>query len=80
VYGRILVGTDGTPEATQAVEVAASLAAAAGGRLLVASAYLDPRGVDERVAAGVAAAVAAGMRERRVEGVTVQGPPATALV
>jgi nucleotide-binding universal stress UspA family protein/nitrite reductase/ring-hydroxylating ferredoxin subunit len=80
VYGRILVGTDGTLEATQAVEVAARLAAAAGARLLVASAFLDPRGVDERVAAGVAAAVAAGMRERRVEGVTVQGPPATALV
>ena len=79
-YGRIVVGTDGSPAATGAIEVAARLAASAGAKLLVATAFLDPRGVDERVAAGVAAAVGAGKRPTRVQGLTRQGPPATALV
>jgi nucleotide-binding universal stress UspA family protein/nitrite reductase/ring-hydroxylating ferredoxin subunit len=78
-YGRILFGTDGSPAAARAGDVAAALAAAQGAKLTILSAYLDPRGVDEMLADAAAAAQAFGLRPSRIDTVKAQGPPTQAI-
>jgi nucleotide-binding universal stress UspA family protein len=78
-YGRILVGTDGSPAAARAGEVAARLAGAQGAKLTIVTAYTDPRGVDELLADAARAAEAAGLRHTRIDTVKGQGPPAQVL-
>ena len=54
MYGCIVVGTDGSPTATDAVRHAARLAALADARLVIASAYVDHhRAADDRIPADV---------------------------
>lgn len=78
-YGRILFGTDGSPAAARAGEVAAALAAAQGAKLTIMSAFLDPRGVDEMLAQASETAQGFGLRPRRVDTVKAQGPPAQTI-
>lgn len=78
-YGRILFGTDGSPAAARAGEVAAALAAAQGAKLTIMSAFLDPRGVDEMLAQASETAQGFGLRPRRIDTVKAQGPPAQAI-
>lgn len=78
-YGRILFGTDGSPAAARAGEVAAALAAAQGAKLTIMSAFLDPRGVDEMLAQASETAEGFGLRPRRIDTVKAQGPPAQTI-
>jgi nucleotide-binding universal stress UspA family protein/nitrite reductase/ring-hydroxylating ferredoxin subunit len=78
-YGRILFGTDGSPTAEHAGDIAAALAAAQGAKLTVMTAYLDPRGVDELLADAAQRAQGFGLRASRVDTVKAQGPPAQTI-
>jgi nucleotide-binding universal stress UspA family protein/nitrite reductase/ring-hydroxylating ferredoxin subunit len=79
-YGKIVYGTDGSPAATRAGEVATTIARATSSRLIVTVASPSPEGVDERLEAAVASAEAAGMRRPRIDTVHGQGRPGDVLV
>jgi nucleotide-binding universal stress UspA family protein/nitrite reductase/ring-hydroxylating ferredoxin subunit len=79
-YGRIVFGTDGSDAAVRAGEVASALANAGRAQFIVVCAFIDPSGVDERVARARAAAEAAGIRATRIDGVARQGPPTDVIV
>ncbi len=72
-YKRILFGTDGTERAAQAGVVAAKLARAGKAELIVVHVWERPEGAEERLAAAVEAARAAGVK--KVEGLLVGGRP-----
>jgi nucleotide-binding universal stress UspA family protein/nitrite reductase/ring-hydroxylating ferredoxin subunit len=78
-YGRILFGTDGSPAAGRAGDVAAALAAAQGAKLTILTAFFDPRGADELLAEAARAAQAFGLRPTRIDTVKAQGPPAQTI-
>jgi nucleotide-binding universal stress UspA family protein len=67
MYGRILFGTDGTPPAQRAGEVATTLARATSSRLIIMAASLTTEGVEERLNAAADAAERAGMRRGRID-------------
>jgi nucleotide-binding universal stress UspA family protein len=71
MYGSILFGTDGTPVAMRAGEVAATLSRATRADLVIASASVTPGDVDERLALAAKAAEAAGLSRERIE--TIHG-------
>lgn len=78
-YGRIVFGTDGSPSAARAGDVAAEVAIASSAKLTVVSAYTDPAGVDERIQLALKAAEAAGVRPARISSESRQGAPAEVL-
>jgi nucleotide-binding universal stress UspA family protein/nitrite reductase/ring-hydroxylating ferredoxin subunit len=80
MWGRIVYGTDGSPAAMRAGEVAATLARATSARLVITAASPSPAGVEERLVAAADAAEAAGMRRARIETVHGVGRPGDALL
>jgi nucleotide-binding universal stress UspA family protein len=80
MWGRIIVGTDGSPAAQRAGEVAATIARATRARLVAATGVNAPGEADPVLAAALDAFEAAGMRRNKLESVAVQGRPGDALV
>jgi nucleotide-binding universal stress UspA family protein len=78
-YGRIVFGTDGSPAATRAGEVAAEIALSSRAKLTIVCAYTDPTGVDDRVASAMKAAEASGVRSSKLGSEVRQGAPADVL-
>lgn len=78
IWRKVVVGTDGSPTATRAVEVAAGLAAADGSALVIVAAHeQDPDRVGDVL--GEAASRCSKVHER-VSSLAVKGDPVTALV
>jgi nucleotide-binding universal stress UspA family protein len=73
MYGKIVFGTDGGPAAVVAGEVAATIARATSSRFLAVTGYRSPVGAEERVAAALDAAEAAGMRRARMSAIARPG-------
>jgi nucleotide-binding universal stress UspA family protein len=74
MWGRIVFGTDGSPAATRAGEVAATIARATSAKLIATSGYrASSVGAEERLAEALNVAEAAGMRRARLEAEAV--PP-----
>jgi len=80
MYGKIVFGTDGSPAAARAGEVAATIARASSSRFVAVTGYASAVGAEERVAAALDAAEAAGMRRPRMSGITRPGRPGDVLV
>src|SRR2546425_11110150 len=69
MWGRIVFGTDGSPAATRAGEVAATIARATSAKLIATSGYrASSVGAEERLAEALDVAEAAGMRRGRAPG------------
>src|SRR2546428_8295104 len=69
MWGRIVFGTDGSPAATRAGEVAATIARATSAKLIATSGYrASSVGAEERLAEALDVAEAAGMRRARARG------------
>src|SRR2546427_5647825 len=67
MWGRIVFGTDGSPAATRAGEVAATIARATSAKLIATSGYrASSVGAEERLAEALDVAEAAGMRRARL--------------
>ena len=79
-YGRIVFGTDGSDAAVRAGDVATALAKAGRAQFIAVSAFLDPSGIEERLAQVRAAAETAGIRATRIDGVARQGAPTDVIV
>lgn len=80
MYGKIVFGTDGSPSAARAGEVAATVARASESRLLAVTGYASAVGAEERVAAALDAAETAGMRRARMKAIARPGRPGDVLV
>jgi nucleotide-binding universal stress UspA family protein/nitrite reductase/ring-hydroxylating ferredoxin subunit len=80
MWGRIVFGTDGSPAAAQAGEVAAEIARATSARLIATSGYSGAADVDARLEAALASAEAAGMRRAKMESVALPGRAGDVLV
>src|SRR2546430_16832804 len=69
MWGRIVFGTDGSPAATRAGEVATTIARATSAKLIATSGYrASSVGAEERLAKALDVAEAAGMRRGRGPG------------
>jgi nucleotide-binding universal stress UspA family protein/nitrite reductase/ring-hydroxylating ferredoxin subunit len=81
MWGRIVFGTDGSPAATRAGEVAATVARATSAKLIATSGYRSSSvGAEERLGEALEAAEAAGMRPARLEAEAVSGRAGDVLV
>src|SRR6476646_4095475 len=81
MWGRIVFGTDGSPAATRAGEVAATIARATSAKLIATSGYRESSvGAEERLAEALDVAEAAGMRRARLEAEAVPGRAGDVLV
>jgi nucleotide-binding universal stress UspA family protein/nitrite reductase/ring-hydroxylating ferredoxin subunit len=80
MYGKIVFGTDGSPSAARAGEVAATIGRATSSRFLAVTGYASAVGAEERVAAALDAAEAAGMRRPRMAAIARPGRPGDVLV
>jgi nucleotide-binding universal stress UspA family protein/nitrite reductase/ring-hydroxylating ferredoxin subunit len=80
MWGRIVYGTDGSPAAVRAGDVAATLARATSARLVITAASPSSAGVEERLVAAADAAESAGMRRARIDTVHGVGRPGDALL
>src|SRR6266581_7117957 len=81
MWGRIVFGTDGSPAATRAGEVAATIARATSAKLIATSGYrASSVGAEERLAEALDGAEAAGMRRARLEAEAVPGRAGDVLV
>lgn len=79
MYGKIVFGTDGSPAAANAGEVAATIARATSSRFVAATGYASAVGAQERVDAALDAAEAAGMRRPRMSAIARPGRPGDVL-
>ena len=80
MWGRIVFGTDGSPAATRAGEVAAEIARATSARLIATSGTASEPDAPDHLEAALAAAEAAGMRRAKMEAVAVPGRAGDVLV
>jgi nucleotide-binding universal stress UspA family protein/nitrite reductase/ring-hydroxylating ferredoxin subunit len=81
MWGRIVFGTDGSPAATRAGEVAATIARATSAKLIATSGYrASSVGAEERLAEALDVAEAAGMRRARLEAEALPGRAGDVLV
>jgi nucleotide-binding universal stress UspA family protein/nitrite reductase/ring-hydroxylating ferredoxin subunit len=80
MYGKIVFGTDGSPAAAAAGEVAATIGRATSSRFLAVTGYASAVGAEERVGAALDAAEAAGMRRPRMSAIARPGRPGDVLV
>src|SRR5437867_13303912 len=81
MWGRIVFGTDGSPAANRAGEVAATIARATSARLIATSGYrASSIGAEERLGVALDAAEAAGMRRAKLEAEAVPGRAGDVLV
>jgi nucleotide-binding universal stress UspA family protein/nitrite reductase/ring-hydroxylating ferredoxin subunit len=81
MWGRIVFGTDGSPAATRAGEVATTIARATSAKLIATSGYrASSVGAEERLAESLDVAEAAGMRRARLEAEAVPGRAGDVLV
>src|SRR5437899_2836005 len=83
MWGRIVFGTDGSPAATRAGEVATTIARATSAKLIATSGYrASSVGAEERLAEALDVAEAAGMRRARLEAEVrlLQGDPAQQML
>ena len=81
MWGRIVFGTDGSPAATRAGEVAATIARATSAKLIATSGYrASSVGAEERLAEALDVAEAAGMRRARLAAEAVPGRAGDVLV
>jgi nucleotide-binding universal stress UspA family protein/nitrite reductase/ring-hydroxylating ferredoxin subunit len=80
MWGRIVYGTDGSPAAVRAGDVAATLARATSARLVITAASPSSAGVEERLVAAADEAESAGMRRARIDTVHGVGRPGDALL
>jgi nucleotide-binding universal stress UspA family protein/nitrite reductase/ring-hydroxylating ferredoxin subunit len=81
MWGRIVFGTDGSPAATRAGEVAATVARATSAKLIATSGYRSSStGAEERLGEALDAAEAAGMRRARLEAEALPGRAGDVLV
>jgi len=78
-YGRIVFGTDGSAAAARTGDIAAALAVASNAQLIIVAAYVDPAGIDQTLSDAMVAAEKIGVRTRRMQSVSRQGPPAEVL-
>jgi nucleotide-binding universal stress UspA family protein/nitrite reductase/ring-hydroxylating ferredoxin subunit len=81
MWGRIVFGTDGSPAATRAGDVAATIARATSARLIATSGYAtSSSGAEERLDQALDAAEAAGMRRAKLGAEAVPGRAGDVLV
>src|SRR6476660_5170372 len=81
MWGRIVGGTERSPAATRAGEVAATIARATSAKLIATSGYrASSVGAEERLAEALDVAEAAGMRRARLEAEAVPGRAGDVLV
>ncbi len=81
MWGRIVFGTDGSPAATRAGEVAATVARATSAKLIATSGYRSSSiGAEERIGEALEAAEAAGVRPTRLGAEAVSGRAGDVLV
>ncbi|HUL84593.1 MAG TPA: universal stress protein [Actinomycetota bacterium] len=80
MWGRIVFGTDGSPAATRAGEVAAEIARATSARLIATSGTAAEPDAPDHLEAALAAAEAAGMRRAKMEAVAIPGRAGDVLV
>jgi nucleotide-binding universal stress UspA family protein/nitrite reductase/ring-hydroxylating ferredoxin subunit len=80
MWGRIVLGTDGSPAATRAGETIATIARASSAKLTAVTAAANPDAADTVLQSAVEAAEAAGMRASKVSAEAVVGRAGDALV
>ncbi|HTG48692.1 MAG TPA: universal stress protein [Actinomycetota bacterium] len=80
MWGTIVFGTDGSPAAVYAGEIATEVARATSARLIAASGTIASPGAPDHLAAALDAAEAAGMRRKKMEAVAVPGRAGDVLV
>ena len=80
MWGRIVLGTDGSPAATRAGETVSTIARAVSAKLTAVTASQTPDAAGEVLQEAVEAAEAAGMRASRVSAEAVAGRAGDALV
>jgi len=80
MWGRIVLGTDGSPAATRAGETIATIARAVSATLTAVTAATNPDAAEDVLQGAVEAAEAAGMRSSKVSGEAVVGRAGDALV
>jgi nucleotide-binding universal stress UspA family protein/nitrite reductase/ring-hydroxylating ferredoxin subunit len=80
MWGRIVLGTDGSPAASRAGETVATIARAVSAKLTAVTASANPDAAEDVLQGAVQAAEAAGMRASKVSGEAVVGRAGDALV
>ena len=80
MWGRIVLGTDGSPAANRAGETVATIARAVSAKLTAVTASANPDTAEDVLQGAVQAAEAAGMRASKVSGEAVVGRAGDALV
>jgi nucleotide-binding universal stress UspA family protein/nitrite reductase/ring-hydroxylating ferredoxin subunit len=80
MWGRIVLGTDGSPAATRAGETIATIARAVSAKLTAVTAAASPDAADTVLQSAVEAAEAAGMRASKVSAEAVVGRAGDGLV
>src|SRR5262249_55024594 len=81
MWGRIILGTDGSPAANRAGEVAATVARAASAKLIATTGYAtSPDTAEQRLGEALDAAEASGMRRARLDSEAVAGRAGDVLV
>jgi nucleotide-binding universal stress UspA family protein/nitrite reductase/ring-hydroxylating ferredoxin subunit len=80
MWGRIVLGTDGSPAANRAGETVATIARAVSAKLTAVTASANAGGADDVLQGAVQAAEAAGMRASKVSAEAVVGRAGDALV
>jgi len=80
MWGRIVLGTDGSSAATRAGETTATIARAVSAKLTAVTAATNPDTAEDVLQGAVEAAEAAGMRASKVSGEAVVGRAGDALV
>jgi nucleotide-binding universal stress UspA family protein/nitrite reductase/ring-hydroxylating ferredoxin subunit len=80
MWGRIVLGTDGSPAANRAGETVATIARAVSAKLTAVTASANPDAAEDVLQGAVQAAEAAGMRASKVSGEAVVGRAGDALV
>ena len=80
MWGRIVLGTDGSPAATRAGDTIATIARAVSATLTAVTASTNPDAAEDVLQGAVEAAEAAGMRSSKVSGEAVVGRAGDALV
>jgi nucleotide-binding universal stress UspA family protein len=80
MWGRIVLGTDGSPAATRAGDTIATIARAVSATLTAVTASTNPDAAEDVLQGAVEAAEAAGMRSSKVSGEAVVGRAGYALV